>query len=89
MTIRTRLERLEAKSDGGSHLNLPTIIFTIVSREDDGALTSRPEIAKVPTAAGWVELTRNQDEATDTFLGRVKQCEVEVIRACSTQSFRR
>ena len=88
MTIRTRLERLESRCNGGSHLNLPTIIFNIVGQEEDGTITSRPEIAKVPTDAGWVEFTRNQDETADTFLDRVKHCEAVAIRACSMQSFR-
>jgi hypothetical protein len=77
MTIRTRLERLEAKTGANVMANLPTIVFNIVSIEDDGSISSRPEIAHVPTGEGWVELKRNEDEAPEVFMERVKQCEAQ------------
>ena len=75
MTIRKRLERLEAKTGANITSNLPTIVFNIVSRDDDGAIHSRPAFAQVPTGTGWRELTRDEDETEPAFMERVRQCE--------------
>jgi len=75
MTIRKRLERLEAKTGANITSNLPTIVINIVSRDDDGVILSLPAFAKVPTGTGWQELTRDEDETAAAFMERVRQCE--------------
>lgn len=75
MTIRKRLERLEAKAGANITSNLPTIVINIVSRDDDGVIVSLPAFAKVPTGTGWQELTRDEDEAAAAFMQRVKLCQ--------------
>jgi hypothetical protein len=75
MTLRKRLERLEAKTSANTISNLPTIVINIVSRDDDGVILSLPAFAKVPTGTGWHELTREEDETGAAFMGRVRQCE--------------
>jgi hypothetical protein len=75
MTLRKRLERLEAKTWANIPSNLPTIVINIVSHDDDGVILSLPAFAKVPTGIGWHELTRDEDETGAAFMGRVRQCE--------------
>ena len=75
MTLRKRLERLEAKTWASITSNLPTIVINIVSRDDDGVILSLPAFAQVPTVAGWQKLTRNEDETGAAFMGWVRQCE--------------
>jgi hypothetical protein len=76
MTLRKRLERLEAKTWATITSTLPTIVISIGSQDDDGVILSLPTFAKVPTGVGWQEITRDEDETGGAFMGRARQCEV-------------
>ncbi len=71
MTIRKRLERLEAIAPFDA--DIPTIIINIVTRTPDGEIVSSPTIAKIPTAGDWLELERGDDEAEAAFLARIDE----------------